>query len=180
MSSIRITKSMAELAALKMAEKAYNNKIKEAQEDIDSEVEKLVKKYIPAPVIACVNEYDKYFYGYTHANITTSKENPNGWNCREDSIYGNLTFKLPASIGMIEVSRNEYKDVRKLYDKKSSLVVDKDKFMDNIINALLSLKTYNKVKEQLPEAIKYIEVPSGTMLPAPIYTELNNLIAKIA
>lgn len=52
---------MADEAAKKMKEKAYSKKIDEAYEKLDAMGEELVRKYIPAPVIACVNEYGNYF-----------------------------------------------------------------------------------------------------------------------
>ena len=70
----RITKTMAEDAAAMMKKKAYGRKIENATAKVNAAVENLVRKYIPAPVIACVNEYSTYFGYTTGASITTTIE----------------------------------------------------------------------------------------------------------
>ena len=57
----RISKSMAEEAAAKMKAKAYGRKIENATKKVNEAVEELVRKYIPAPVIACIEEYTTFF-----------------------------------------------------------------------------------------------------------------------
>ena len=74
----RVTKDMADKASDMMMKKAYGRKIENATAKVNAAVENLVRKYIPAPVIACVNEYSTYFGYTTGASITTAIEK-NGW-----------------------------------------------------------------------------------------------------
>lgn len=173
--TIRITKAMAENAALKMRSEAYDKKIDALQKEIDAEIEKLVKKYIPAPVIACVNEYGDYFCAINQASVTTLKHN----GCAESYIYGNLSFNLVNACNNIKVSKSDYDKVRTIYDKKNNLKKESGNFYEKVINALVQLRTYSNVEKNLPEAIKYLDIPSTGMVPAPVYSDLNDFIKSI-
>ena len=114
----RITKTMAEEAAAIMKKKAYGLKIENATAKVNAAVENLVRKYIPAPVIACVNEYSTYFSYTAGASITTIIEK-NGWTTTASFIKGKLTFKIPSDANYIKVDGKEYDALMKL-DKSRS------------------------------------------------------------
>lgn len=175
MSSIRITKTIAYDASMKMKDAMYDEKIKDMSRKISSKVEEVVKKYIPSPLIACVKEYRDYFYASNSASITTKKET--GYN--ENFIYGSLSFDLPHSCNSIDVSREDYDKVRVLYDEREVLYSEADKFKGKIYDALMALRTLNNVKKELPEAIKYLDIQDKDAIPAPVYKELNELIGNI-
>lgn len=178
--TIRITNKMAADAAYKMMCNAYDKKMEEIQNEINAEVEALVRKYIPAPVIACVNEYPSYFGYIEEDSITAAKEHTDGstYLYRESAIWGRLSFKIPTASHNVFVDRKDYSKVRKLYDKNTSLNNERLEFGQKIENALIALRTYKRVEEQLPEAIKYLDIPPTGMLPTPIYKELNELIGQ--
>ena len=175
MSSIRITKTIAYDASMKMKDAMYDDKIKDISKKISEKVEEVVKKYIPSPLIACVKEYRDYFYASNSASITAKKEN--GYN--ENFIYGNLSFDLPHSCNNIYVSREDYNKVRVLYDEREALLTEASDFQGKIYDALIALRTLNNVKKELPEAVKYLDIQDKDAIPAPVYKELNELIGNI-
>lgn len=178
--TIRITKQMASDAAGKMAHEAYDKKIHEVQEEINKEAELIVKKYIPAPVIACTNEYPTYISYNEAASITTTKPGMDGqgYYTREMYIHADLSFKVPTVCNCILVNRDDYDVLRKLFDKKVALNQEQSEFRGKIEDALVALHTYKKVQEELPEAVKYLDIPSTGMVPACVYKKLNDLIAE--
>lgn len=126
-------------------------------------------------MIACVKEYRGYFYASNSASITTKKDN--GYD--EYYIYGNLSFDLPHSCNNINVSREDYNKARKLYDEREALYTEASDFQGKIFNALMTLRTLNNVKKELPEAVKYLDIQDKDAIPAPVYKELNELIGNI-
>lgn len=176
MSSVRITKTIAYDASIKMKDAMYDDKIKDISKKISEKVEEIVKKYIPSPLIACVKEYRDYFYASNNVSITTFKRDG---NYKETYIYGSLSFSLPHSCNNINVSRDDYAKVRKLYDEREALCSEANKFQSKIYDALIALRTLNNVKKELPEAVKYLDIQDKDAIPTPVYKELNELIGNI-
>ena len=174
----RISKSMAAEAADKMKAKAYGRKIENAKAKVNAAVEELVKKYIPAPVIACVNEYTTYFGYSTGASITTMVEK-NGWSTTRTSIKGALSFKIPGNATYIKVSHDEYEALLKLESKRALLEKQRDEFGDQVYDALVALRTEKNVEKELPEAMKYLVFPEVIAVPMPVFTGLRDIIGKI-
>ena len=174
----RVTKTIAYEAASKMKEKAYSKKIEHAYEKLNAAGEELVRKYVPAPVIACVNEYSTYI-GYSEgANITTIKEHPDGWTSRESSIAVHLSFKIPIN-NYITVDAKEYASIRMLHDKAKSLEEERDRFGDEVFDALVGLRTERNVEKELPEAMKYLVFPEVKAVPMKVYSGLREIIGSI-
>ena len=174
----RITKTMAEEAAAMMKKKAYGRKIENATAKVNAAVENLVRKYIPAPVIACVNEYPTYISYSTGASITTIIDK-NGWTTSASAIKGTLTFKIPGNSTYITVEAKEYETVRKLHAKAKQLEKERDEFGDQVFDALVSLRTEKAVEKELPEAMKYLVFPEVKAVPMPVFTGLRDIIGSI-
>lgn len=174
----RITKTMADEAASKMKKKAYGRKIENATAKVNAAVEELVRKYIPAPVIACVNEYSTYFSYSTGASITTIVDK-NGWTTSRTAIKGTLTFKIPGNANYIKVDNKEYEALLKLEEKRKSLEKQRDEFGDQVYEALIALKTEKAVEKELPEAMKYLVFPEVKAVPMPVFTGLRDIISSI-
>ena len=174
----RITKTMAEEASAMMKKKAYGRKIENATAKVNAAVENLVRKYIPAPVIACVNEYSTYFGYTTGASITTAIEK-NGWTTTASSIKGTLTFKIPGNANYIKVDGKEYDALLKLDSKRKQLEKERDEFGDQVYDALVALRTEKAVEKELPEAMKYLVFPEVKAVPMPVFTGLRDIIGKI-
>lgn len=175
----RITKTMAENASAIMKQIAYGRKIENANEMVNAAVENLVRKYIPAPVIACVNEFTNYFGYSMGASITTLIEK-NGWRTKASAIKGSLTFKIPSHANYINVDGNDYDALLKLYNKRKQLEEERDKFGDQVYDALVALRTEKAVEKELPEAMKYLEFPEVKAVPMPVFTGLRDIIGKIS
>ena len=174
----RITKTMAEEAAAMMKKKAYGRKIENATAKVNAAVENLVRKYIPAPVIACVNEYSTYLGYTTGASITTTIEK-NGWTTTASSIKGTLTFKIPSGANYIKVDGKEYDALLKLDSKRKLLEKERDEFGDQVYEALIALRTEKAVEKELPEAMKYLTFPEVKAVPMPVFTGLRDIIGSI-
>lgn len=174
----RITKSMAEKAAAIMKRKAYVQKIENVKAKIDSEVEKLVKKYVPTPVIACVNEYPEYFSYTTGVSISTIVETQK-YTKLLPPILGALSFKVPYNGNYIKVENCEYDALLEIDKKRFQLEKERDKFGEEIRNALVSLGTEKAVERELPEAMKYLIFPEVKSVPMPVFAGLRNIITKM-
>lgn len=174
----RITKTMAEEAAAMMKKKAYGRKIDNATAKVNAAVEELVRKYIPAPVIACVNEYSTYFGYTTGASITTIIEK-NGWTTSASSIKGTLSFKIPSYSNHIKVDANEYASIKKLHARVKSLEEERDKFANEVFEALVGLRTERNVERELPEALKYLVFPEVKAVPMKVFDGLREIIGSI-
>lgn len=174
----RITKSMAEKAAAIMKRKAYGPKIEKAKAKVDAEVEKLVRKYVPAPIIACVNEYPVYFNYTTGVSISTVIDKGKNTSL-EHPILGALSFKVPYNGNYIKVENSEYNTLLILDKKRLQLEKERDEFGEQIRLALVSLGTEKAVERELPEAMKYLIFPEVKAVPMPIFTGLRDIIAKI-
>lgn len=99
----KITNTMAKDASSLMKEKAYGQKVENARAKVNAAVEELIRKYIPAPVIACVNEYSTYFACAQYASITTVVS-IDGFNKTLRAIDGTLTFKIPTVANYVKVA----------------------------------------------------------------------------
>ena len=174
----RITKTMATKASTMMKEKAYGRKIENAKENVNVAVENLVRKYIPEPVIACVNEYSDYFGYSMGASITTIVEK-NGWRTSASPVKGLLTFKIPSNANYIKVSNKEFDELQKLNYKRVQLEKERDEFGDKIYNALVALRTEKAVEKELPEAMKYLVFPEVKAVPMPVFAGLRDIIRVI-
>lgn len=166
---------MAFKAAAKMKDKAYGSKIENAQSKVNAAVEELVRKYLPSPVIACVNEYPEYFNYCTSASITTIL-NDKGSNFTSCSIRGKLTFKVPYYATSIKVENKEYDVLLNLNLNLRLLEKECETFGNRVYDALLSLRTEKAVEKELPEALKYLEFPEVKSVPIPVFTGLRNII----
>ena len=175
----RITKTMALEAASDMKEKVYSKMIDEALEKVDAVGEELARKYIPSPVIACINEYSTYFNYRTGISITAIKEQSNGWPRHEFNIPVKLSFKVPYYCSSITVEIKEYEIVRRLYDNVKQIENVRDKFGNQMYEALWTLRTEKAVEKELPEAMKYLKFPVVKAVPMPVFTGLREIIGMI-
>ena len=169
---------MAEDASSIMKKKAYERKIENATENVNAAVENLVRKYIPAPVIACVNEYPTYI-SYTMCAIITTTIEKNGWTTSASDIKGTLTFKIPCNASYIKVDGKEYDALLKLNSKRKLLEKERDEFGNQVYDALIALRTEKAVEKELPEAMKYLVFPEVKAVPMPVFTGLRDIIGSI-
>lgn len=177
--SRQITKTMAETAATTMKNKAYKTAIENALGELNAKGEEIVRQYIPAPVIACTNEYSQYISYNSGALISAIKKTSNGYTSRESEIRVELTFKIPTASRLIIVLENDYKTIRKLHDKVKEIERKRDEFGNQVLRALMALKTERAIQKELPEAVKYLEFPEAKRLPMPVLSDLRFVIGNI-
>ncbi len=178
MSTKRITMTMANDAAEKISVKAFESKINEAKAKVNAQVELLVKKYIPAPVIACAKEYSKYLYTYKRAEITTLTDN-GSYTSRASYIYGELSFELPNSCSTVDVDIDDYRELSAIEKKLESVKLERSEFQDKIYNTLLALRTVNNVSKEFPEAMEYLDIPEEKQLPSLMLGDLRKIVSGI-
>lgn len=171
----RVYKTMALTAAERMADKAFAEKLSEASKSIDESIEKLVRKYVPQEVIDICKKYPQFFSMTTYASVSAYKDK----GYRENWISGTISFTIPYAAHFLTINPTEFEKVKHLVSLKKSVESSKEQFQNEIHAALLQLNTEKKVKENLPEALKYIEFPPEKQLPACQFDDLNKAISKI-
>ena len=169
---------MALAAAERMADKAFAEKIEESSKSVNEAIERLVLKYVTQEVIDVCKKYPQFFSMTTYVSVSAYKDTDNG-SYRENWISGTISFKIPCSAQSLTVAPDEYAHVNELLGIKKSVISNKENFQNEIHAALLQLNTEKKVKENLPEALKYIEFPKEKQLPACQFDDLNKAISKI-
>lgn len=174
----RINKTMALAAAERMADKAFAEKIAEANKAVNEAIESLVHKYVPQEVIDVCKKYPQFFSMTTYVSVSAYKDTENG-ACRENWISGTISFTMPYSAQSLTVTPDEYSYVKELSGRKKSIVSNKENFQNEIHAALLQLNTEKKVRDNLPEALKYIEFPKEKQLPACQFDDLNKALSKL-
>ena len=169
---------MALAAAERMADKAFAEKIAEANKAVNEAIESIVRKYVPQEVIDVCKKYPQFFSMTHYASVSAYKDTDNG-SYRENWISGTISFKIPNSAQSLTVTPDEYAHVNELLGIEKSVLSNKDNFKNEIHAALLQLNTEKKVRDNLPEALKYIEFPPEKQLPSCQFDDLNKAISKI-
>ena len=169
---------MALKAAERMADKAFAEKIDEANKAVNEAIERLVLKYIPQEVIVICKKYPQFFSMTTYVFVSAYKDTDNG-SYIENWISGTISLKIPNSAQSLTVAPDEYAHVNELFRKKESVISNKENFQNEIHAALLQLNTEKKVRDNLPEALKYIEFPKEKQLPACQFDDLNKALSKL-
>lgn len=169
---------MALKAAERMADKAFAEKLSVASKAVNEAIERLVRKYVPQEVIDVCKKYPQFFSMTTYVSVSAYKDTDNG-TYREYQISGTISFTIPYSAQSLTVTPDEYAHVKELLVRKKSVLSNKDNFQNEIHAALLQLNTEKKVRDNLPEALKYIEFPKEKQLPACKFDNLNNVLSKL-
>lgn len=188
MANRRITKEMASYASAKMKDAVYKEKIEAAKRVLNTVAEKYIKKYLPAPVLACTEEYKDYIASYKRAKfeVYNQKTTDGDYTGGYKSIYADISFDVPqqpcgyGGYPTFKIVKNEAEDIVKAEEILSNLGNESMNFQDKMFNALASLKTEKSVTENLPEALPYIEFPGDkNNVPAPIFSELRDMLKSI-
>lgn len=165
----RITREMANKAAEQLAIIAYDKKIEKVSDDLRQEVEKIIKEYIPSPIIQMMAEYAGVLENMAQLCITDG----NG-HC---VYYYNPPIKLP-HVNAIAVNIDDFKRLHALREKLDSLNNEKYKYKYKVSDALcLSLRTESRIKECFPEALPYLNFSGSTALMAD-FSDLRNILKQ--
>lgn len=174
----RINKTMALQAAERMADKAFAENLDASTNAINKEIENLARKYVPQEVIDICKKYSEFFSSTTNVSVSAYKDTVSG-SYRENWITGKICFGVPYEVQSITVTPEEYAKVKELVSLKKRVKDSKDKFQNEVYLALLQLNTEKNVKDNLPEALKYIEFPPEKQVPACKFDDLNKAISRI-
>ena len=170
----RITKEMADSASKRMAEKLYSCKIEIVREKMQSLGVLYARLYLPSDVIKVVNDHKDYFTIYHALEFRCYKDDR-----RLDVIVVSVPIYLPPCGRSINLNIDEYTKLNLLNKELQTLQDERLSFKSKMRTSLYSLKTENKVKECLPEALQFIDFPPVNNLPVPVYTELRDLLKTI-
>ena len=147
MASKRISRELAKRVANEIADVSYNEKIADARKKVQDYADRLVDLSIPHSVLKVVSTYSKYF---RTSSIISVK-------CGERFTLSVITsLKIPSGCS-IEVCIGDYDKLKELKDELRAWQIKRDDFFDRIFKALYELRTEKRVREQLPEAIPYLE-----------------------
>lgn len=160
---MNVTRTIAEEVAKKMIQPIID-KIKEKEAEMQKMADEVVKKSLPEDVRVCFENYPSYFHTTTQVTLTNDvlqtrvrcssfPHNGNSWypfiSCPNEISERIKSFE-------IDINRAES---------------ERDKTEASIITTLLSLRTFNRVKESFPDAYQYMksyEEKTQTVLSIPV------------
>lgn len=161
----QVTRSMADEAAKQLASQVFDKKIELAEQAERQFGDELIKKYIPAPILAVGVEYSSYFINKSkYLGFATSFGG---------QIQSNIVN--PISNKYIQIEMEDYKHAKVLIDKRKKLQQNKGDYMSKVSDALLQLKSFKRIKENFPEALPFLNFAETTAL-IPQFTELRSLL----
>ena len=170
----RITKDDCKNAAKKLSDIAFNKKIEKVDEEFKLIGDELVNSYIPKPLIALSKEYSDLFIDKRGViPVRSEQENPYSY-----TIYVPSNIVNPLGERKVFFIDNKtYNKLNGLVYKRRDLVNRKQKYKEDVSEALWGLRTKRKISESFPEALPYLDFDDGeNNLPAPKYEELRNLL----
>lgn len=161
----QVTRSMADEAAKQLAGQVFDKKIELAEQAERQFGDELIKKYIPAPILAVGMEYDSYF-------INKSK-----YLGFATLFGGHIQSNIinPISNKYIQIEPEDYKQAKTLIEARQKLQTSKDNYISKVSDALLQLKSFKRIKENFPEALPYLNFAETTAL-IPQFAELRALL----
>lgn len=150
-----ITKTIAEDVSVKLMEK-QNKKLVEYKNEIQELITQEYEKTIPENALAFFKSNPEFCK--STSSLTLIK---NGFNY-ERVI---LSRKLPCKAdGYFTPEDKAISKIRKWIDSISDKQKEYEKLKQEVYNAILSLKTYNRVKDNFPEAYEFLPEKINTSL----------------
>ena len=147
-----------------VARKAADELIKKKFEKVENELtqreyscgEKLARKYYPSDVLDFVAKRFSYVgyvtYFYVKHDYLSSK--------RIDT-----KIKIPGAFYTFNVDYNDYNEVVKIREAWGEIRKEKEIVKQKLIDDILRLRTYNRVKELVPELLPFLPVPKEEKQP---------------
>ena len=159
---------MADKAARQLAAIAYDKKIEKAENDFKSMLEGIIKTYIPAPILAVMEEYSSYLEKCVRLFISDGN----------DCVY---TYTIPVLIPAVKEIKVSHDELVKLKSAKKlleSLEAKKVRYNEEVSDALcLSIRTEKRCAETFPEAMPYLNFSKTTAL-APKFDDLRKQLIQ--
>ena len=150
MASYVISRVVARNAADELIKKKFEKVENELTQREYAVGEKLARKYYPSDVLDFVAERFGYVgyitYFYVKHDYLSSK--------RIDT-----KIKIPCALTTFNVDYNDYNEVVKIREAWGEIRKEKEKVKQKLIDDILKLRTYNRVKEQVPELLPFLPEP---------------------
>lgn len=146
----RITIYNAEQIATKLTEKNEKS-IKDVRDKMKELIIDYCVKSTPESIKLAFKSNPKYF-----DNVTANIHYGHSWFGCFDTTCPNEDYNVSINDDVIG------NKLIKLKNKQDKLKSEKSKLWNEIKNALLSLRTYKKISEQLPEAAPFLETKENT------------------
>ena len=166
----RMTRKMADKAAKELANVAFDKKLEKAKKEELEFGDYLIKKYFPKPILECQKEFHKFFQNYSHIHIHNDSIG-GAWGSHDTA---SSTIECPTDV-YIDVSNDDFKKAQKCYNTYHNLCSEKQGYISDVSDALLTLKSESRIKEAFPEALPYLNF-TDAMLPSPKYEKLRLLL----
>lgn len=168
---MRITKSMANSAAMLMACKKYDPVVKQAKDRLNSYVLGVIKT-IPQEILSVCQMYPKIFY--------VSNDVYYRWN--GTAYHVALPFNVPSTLRAL--SNDFYSTAMQMRIQEACQAIFKAEFERRnleirIEQILIGLQTKARIESDFPEASEFIEWPEEKQVPAvPVPNEIRKLFQK--
>lgn len=143
----RITISLAEDMAKEMTSELAKE-IKDLKSTLGSEVEEHLLKGIPKDVLSCYKKHPDYIETTSYVYLRGQGLNHDSVNLNNSiPVAGRTTFDLPKEISL---------SVSKQLEVIKSKEAEKTRLYKEVKNVLIDLKTFKRVREEFPEAAKFL------------------------
>lgn len=175
---MNITKEIAINIANKLVA-LVEAKIVEKTAELNSLATAIWYKYIPERTLELLDQLvsinKDYLYFSSYINF----------NCIENDKYNTIGVSLKQSVcskrndNYLTVTNKEFKDLKVIEKEILTLKEKKKQFTNQLINHLLKLRTFKRVREDFPEAAIYLPSENPQMVPAidlkKVLNEINNI-----
>lgn len=170
----RISKDDCRNAAIKLSDIAFGKKIEEYEGNFKILGDELIDTYIPKPLMALSKEYSDLFTDKRNVIPVRS----------ELAMYYSDTIYVPSNVvnplgerKVFIVGDKDYNKSKELYKNRKNLIDSQRQYKKDVSEALWALRTKQKISENFPEALPYLDFGDGkTNLPAPNYEGLRNML----
>jgi len=168
---MRVTRSMADDAALAMACSKYDQKISDAEKEELKLGDELVGVLIPKDVMECFEKNRSYFK--SSSSISAVYENSEGYN-----HYTNIecSIGLPGNL-YYDIDKKICDRAEAIQTKKRKLEKEKEKVRCRISDTLFALRTVARVDKEFHAAIKFLTIEEK-QLPALKIDDLIKMFGK--
>lgn len=173
--SKRITKSLAGLIALKVADAYYFDLIKNAEKEKVDYATRFALDVIPKTVMICLSEYKNWIASSVDAFFTT--ENGDAY------LYSVLNVNIPLmekhSIPVLVIDSACYKKLKNCLNVINDLDNNRDKMINEISSTILKLGTHKRVLEEFPDIAEYLPADEEKHLPSTTLCNIRLILKSI-
>ena len=172
----RITKLMAEKAAINIAKMYLKDELEEANKRLTNYATSIVYALVPKEVLDVTAKYKDNFI-VVHTILFYAFDE----GVKQKDLYATVKCDVPNGSDYLAVDMVTYKNLMEI--KKEILNIDdkRSKFREELKSALFSLGTREKIEKTFPNALKYIDFGEveKKSLPVSNYTNLQQIINKL-